>query len=222
VKVTITDHGGGIRAEVLPMIFDPYFSTKQRGERKGMGLGLTVAHSVMQQHRGAITVASEVGVGTTFHLYLPAIVSAVREDVPTAKEPEVPPVTESPATGRILVMDDEDAVRNIAGVLLRHLGHDVELAENGEKAVDLYRQALDIGRPFDGVILDLTVRGGMGAAQTIKALLQIDPAVKAVVSSAYADDPVMTDYERYGFRGAIVKPWLTRDMKETLVLVLGS
>jgi DNA-binding NtrC family response regulator len=127
-----------------------------------------------------------------------------------------------PRTGRVLVMDDEEMLRNLLAVAIRILGHEVELAENGEKAVELYQAAKELGRPFDGVILDLTVRGGMGGVQTIKVLQKIDPLVKAVVSSGYADDPVMVDYERYGFRGALAKPYEIVNLRQTLARVMGS
>ena len=217
VKMTIADQAGGIPEKILPRIFDPYFSTKQRGNQRGMGLGLTICHSVIQNHGGAITVASKEGVGTTFHIYLPASHEMIREERAAATAPEV-----LPRTGRVLVMDDEEMLRYMLAEALRMLGHEVELSENGEKAVELYQAAKELGRPFDGVILDLTVRGGMGGMQTIKALQKIDPLVKAVVSSGYTDDPVMLDYERYGFRGALAKPYEIANLRQTLARVMGS
>jgi two-component system, cell cycle sensor histidine kinase and response regulator CckA len=217
VKLTIADQGVGIPERILPRIFDPYFSTKERGNQRGMGLGLTICHSILQNHGGAITVVSKEGVGTTFQIYLPASHEMMQEERPAATAPEV-----LPRTGKVLVMDDEKMLRNFLGEALQMLGHEVELTENGEKAVELYQAAKELGRPFDGVILDLTIRGGMGGVQTIKALQKIDPLVKAVVSSGYADDPVMVDYERYGFRGALAKPYGIASLRQTLARVMGS
>jgi len=215
VRVSIADQGGGIAKEVLPKIFDPYFSTKERGNQKGMGLGLTICHTVVQKHRGAIAVESEIGIGTTFHLHLPAS----RKVLGDAKAP-VPRTT--PRPGRILVMDDEEAMREVVGVLLSGLGHEVELVENGQRAIEVCGKAKAQGRPFDAVILDLTIRGGMGGQEAIRELLTIDPAVKAIVMSGYADDPVIVEHERHGFDAALEKPFDIGKLREVLSHVLES
>ena len=200
VRVSIADQGGGMAKETLPKIFDPYFSTKQRGDQKGMGLGLTICHTVIQKHGGGIAVESEVGVGTTFHLHLPASQKVIGKEIAS-----VP--MGLPRLGRILVMDDEEEVRNVVGTTLRRLGHEVELAADGQRAVEVYGRAKRLGHPFDAVILDLTVRAGMGGQEALQALLPIDPAVKAIVMSGYACDPVVQEPERYGFKGALAKPF---------------
>lgn len=215
VCISIADRGGGIAAEVLPKIFDPYFSTRQRGVQNGMGLGLTVCHSVMQKHGGAITVESESGVGTTFHLYLPA-----------ARKPIVAAKAEAPKPpswwGRILVMDDEENVRKVIGTTLRRMGHEVELAEDGQKAIELYRSARDLGRPFDLVILDLTVRAGLGGQETIRELLRFDSAVKAILMSGYADAAAVLDCEDHGFKGSLAKPFDAEKLQQTISRVMKS
>ena len=185
---------------MLPKIFDPYFSTKQRGDQKGMGLGLTICHTVIQKHGGAIAVESEVGVGTTFHIHLPASRKLLGEE-----KASVP--ASLPRHGRILVMDDEEGVRKLVGRSLQRMGHEVELVEDGQRAVEVYGSAKGQGRPFDAVILDLTVRGGVGGQEAIQALLKIDPAVKAIVMSGYANDPVVLEPERHGFKGVLAKPF---------------
>ena len=215
VRVSIADRGDGISKEVLPKIFDPYFSTKQRGDQKGMGLGLTICHAIIEKHNGTITVESEVGVGTTFHIYLPASRKLSGEE-----EASVPKAL--PRHGRILVMDDEEGVREPFGLTLQQMGHEVELAKDGETAIEVYERAKGVGRPFDVVILGLTVRGGMGGQEAIRALLRIDPTVKAIVTSGYANDPVVLEHERHGFKGALKKPFNTGELHEVVFRVMGS
>ena len=213
VRLSIADQGCGIPQEMLPRIFDPYFSTKQRGDQKGMGLGLTICHAILHKHQGAITVTSRVGTGSTFDLYLPA----ARK--PVDQEP-APPPDRLLQPARILVMDDEEALREIVGISLRQMGHEVELVEDGRRAVEAYRRARDQGRPFDAVLLDLTVRGGIGGAEAVHSLLQLDPSVKAIVMSGYANDPVLQEPERHGFKGAMPKPFNVRKLQEILSQVL--
>jgi PAS domain S-box-containing protein len=214
VRVSITDRGGGISKDVLPRIFDPYFSTKLRGAQKGMGLGLAICHAVIQSHGGAITVQSEPGVGTTFHLLLPA-----------SRKPLQPEKASVPAGvlrhERILVMDDEEVVRKLVRRLLQQMGYEVELVEDGQRAVGAYESAKGQGRPFDAVILDLTVRAGVGDKETIRELLKIDRAVKAIVMSGYANDPVVLEPERYGFKGVLTKPFDRQSLWKVLARVLG-
>jgi signal transduction histidine kinase/CheY-like chemotaxis protein len=214
VRVSIADSGGGISKEVLSKIFDPYFSTKRRGTQKGMGLGLAICHTVIQKHGGAIAVESEPGVGTTFRLLLPASHKLLLDE-----KPSIP--ARLPRRGRILVMDDEEMVRKLVTRLLEQMGHEVALVEDGQSAVLAYESAKDQGRPFDLVILDLTVRDGVGGKETIRELLKIDPAVKAIVISGYANDPVVMEPKRYGFKGVLAKPFEKRKLRDILSQVLG-
>ena len=213
VKISIRDHGIGISGEHLSKIFDPYFSTKEMGTQKGMGLGLAITYSVINKHEGHITVKSEVGVGTTFTLYLRAHEKDVRElkSIEILK-PEKPAIR----TGRILLMDDEKMIRNIAKQMPKRFGYEAELAKDGVEAIELYKKAMDSGKPFDAVILDLTIKGGMGGKETVKRLMEIDSQVRAIVSSGYSNDPVMTDFRRYGFIGALPKPYTMKDLSEAL------
>ncbi len=200
VKISIKDQGSGIPDEYLEKIFDPYFSTKQRSTQKGMGLGLSICHSIINKHGGHISAESASGAGTTFHIYLPASEKDVIEESP---------VTEKPVAnkGWILVMDDEEMIRDVAGQMLNRLGYNVSSARDGDEAIEAYEKAMNAGKPFDAVILDLTVKGGMGGKRAIQKLLEIDSEVKAVISSGYSDDPTITDFRKFGFSGAIAKPY---------------
>jgi PAS domain S-box-containing protein len=211
VRISVTDQGSGIPPDVLPAIFDPYFSTKQRGTQKGMGLGLTICHSVAQKHGGAIVVETAPGVGTAFHVYLPAC----GQSVPAESAPPAIPDAR-PAPGRILVMDDEVWMRESVGLALTRMGYAVELAADGQAAVELYTQARNEGRPFSTVILDLTVRGAMGGLEALRALRAIDPAVHAVVMSGYANNEVLREYARHGFRGAMTKPFSIETLRHAV------
>ena len=214
VRISLADQGIGIPKEVLPKIFDPYFSTKQRGDRKGMGLGLTICHSIVQKHAGAIAVESAVGVGTTFDVYLPAAAQKLRR--------EAPPPANVPQPGRVLVMDDEAGVREVVGRTLSGMGHEVTLARDGRMAIEIYKAAKLLGRRFDAVILGLTIRDGMGGRETLQELLKLDPRVKAIAMSGYALDPVMLEPEGHGFKGVLTKPFDIENLHANLSRVMYS
>ncbi|HXX80825.1 MAG TPA: ATP-binding protein, partial [Thermodesulfovibrionales bacterium] len=205
VEVSIRDSGIGIPQNYLQKIFDPYFTTKE----KGSGLGLATSYSIIRSHDGLIDVTSELGKGTTFFIYLPA----VDADEELKEAPAAAPVARK---GKILVMDDEALVRNIAEELIKVLGHEVDLAEDGEAAIEKYRAAMDAGKPFDIVIIDLTVRGGMGGRDALAGLREIDPSVSAIVSSGYSDDAVVADYKHYGFKARMTKPYRLNDLCDIL------
>jgi len=205
VKVSIEDPGIGIPGEQLPKIFDPYFTTKEGGS----GLGLAASYAIVKKHKGLLTVESELGVGTTFRIYLPASGKEVRARAETGS---LPPT----GTGRVLVMDDEEVVREVAAQMLSHLGYEADSAGDGAEAIELYVDAKESGRPYAVVIMDLTVVGGMGGKEAIRRLRVIDPEVKAIVSSGYANDPVMASFEAYGFNGVVAKPFRIQELSETL------
>jgi CheY-like chemotaxis protein len=212
IRIAVTDHGNGIPAENTDRIFDPFFSTKQEGS----GLGLATSFSIARQHGGHISVASKLGSGSTFCLYLPASTETVspKQDTKDGMTPL--------GKARILVLDDEKGVRETAGRMLKHIGYkDVEFAVDGVEAVKLYKAALESGKPFTVVILDLPVLGGMGGKETVKKLLKIDPAVKAIVSSGYVDDPVMARYGEYGFSGVVAKPYTIPELRKAVQDVIG-
>jgi len=206
IKITVKDQGIGIPKKHLAKIFDPYFTTKQ----KGSGLGLATTYSIIKNHEGYITVESEVGVGTTFHIQLPASKKPAPVKAKAKKEAPVG------GKGRILVMDDEEMIRKMLSKMLPLDGYEVELAKDGAEAVELYRKARESGQPFDAVIMDLTIPGGMGGKEAIKKLLEIDPDVKAIVSSGYATDPIMADFKKYGFSAVVTKPYSFEELEKTL------
>ncbi len=209
VNLTITDKGTGIPNDILPKIFDPYFSTKEHGN----GLGLTICYSIVKNHGGHISVQSVTGKGTSFSIYLPVssgqAENEVHEDILVLGE------------GKVLLMDDEESVRQTASEMLTFLGYDVDLASDGEEAVRLYEKALLSAHPFDVVITDLTVRGGMGGKRTVSELIKIDPDVKAIVSSGYSSD-ALSDYKKYGFFDVIAKPYRLQELGKVLSSVLGT
>ena len=211
VKLTITDQGIGIPSKYLDKIFDPYFTTKQ----KGSGLGLATAYSIIKNHSGHIKVESQVGVGTTFYIYLPA-----KEAEPVAAlDEQVTPII---GQGKVLVMDDDEKIREILCRMLGRLGYEADSASDGSQAIEKFVKAKESGRPFDAVILDLTVPGGMGGKETIEKLLKIDPQVKAIVSSGYSDDPIMANFKEYGFSEVIAKPYRVVELSKILQRVISK
>ncbi|MDD5167773.1 MAG: response regulator [Syntrophales bacterium] len=205
IRISVVDTGHGISGSDLPHIFDPYYSTKQRGPQKGMGLGLSVCHSIVGRHNGCIAVNSLAGKGSTFDVYIP--VFSRKEQA----EPVLPnkKISEPSHKKRILVMDDEAMVREVTGQLLTVMGYDVETAPDGARAIELYTEAKAAGNAFDMVFLDMTVKGGLGGVPTMERLLEIDPEVRAIILSGYSDDRVIHNFRQYGFIGTITKPFTT-------------
>jgi PAS domain S-box-containing protein len=209
IVITVQDHGGGIAVKDLPNIFDPYFTTKPEGD----GLGLATADAIIRKHDGYIAVASEVGMGTTINIYLPAS----QETMPPVQRPCLsPPDLLVSGGGRILVLDDEESIREMLEAMLDNLGYDVTCVEDGVEAIARYREGLDESEPYAVVILDLTIPGGMGGQETVTHLREIDAEVKAIASSGYAHNPVMAYYARYGFQGILPKPYTTEMLSAAL------
>jgi PAS domain S-box-containing protein len=211
VHISIRDSGIGIPKENLLKIFDPYFTTKQ----KGSGLGLSTSYSIIKKHDGHMTVDSELGVGSTFSIYLPAFPQA-----PLPQGKETIEIESLIGRGRILLMDDEQIIRDVLQEMLQRLGYEVALVEEGGEAIALYRRAKESGSPFDVVIMDLTVPGGMGGKEAIRKLRQIDPEVRAIVSSGYSNDPLAGDFMKYGFSDFIAKPFKLEDLGKILKRVI--
>ena len=209
VKITVKDEGIGIQKGHLQKIFEPYFTTKQ----KGSGLGLATSYSIVKNHGGHITVESALGVGTTFYVWLPAC----KKEVVVREESIKDFGTER---GKILLMDDEESILEATGEVLTYLGYDVVTAKGGVEALAIYRAAQKEGECFDAAIIDLTIRGEMCGKETMKNLLKIDPDIKAIVSSGYADDPAIASYKEYGFKGVVVKPYTIDELRDVLNSVL--
>jgi len=205
VKVSVQDQGTGIQPEHLSKIFDPYYTTKQ----KGNGLGLATTYSIIKRHEGHITVQSEPGIGTTFVFYLPAVEKGETEIV--VEESRI-----MRGSGRLLVLEDEEDIRDILETMLAHLGYEVDFATDGAVAVELYRQAQEAGKPFTATILDLTIPGGVGGREAIHHLKDLDPNVVALVSSGYSNDQVIATPEQFGFKGMVAKPYNLSDLGKAL------
>ncbi len=213
VEIAFRDSGRGIAPEYLARIFDPYFSLKP----SGTGLGLAVTFSVVKRHQGMVTADSVVGQGTTLTLYLPR--SGINP-VPAVVTPGQGPVAAVGHGRRILIMDDDRDVRAIGVRLLQRLGYEVSEAADGQEAVRLYEQAHD-GRPFDAVILDLTVPGGMGGKECVRRLRARDGKVRAIVATGYYTDPIVAQYQAYGFGASVQKPYRLEDLAAALTRVLA-
>jgi PAS domain S-box-containing protein len=209
VKIAIADSGIGIPMEHAAKIFDPYFTTKETGS----GLGLATSYTIIKKHGGDIVVDSEPGKGSTFTIYLPAS-KQVAADANRAESMLFP------GRGRVLIMDDEAIIKDVARRILQASGYEVVTANDGIEAIEIYRKAREAGRPFDVVILDLTIPGGLGGKDTMQKLREMDPAVRAIVSSGYSHDPIMANYHDYGFDGVLVKPYRIQEMSKIVSRVM--
>ncbi len=205
VRISVLDTGVGIDKELLPKIFDPYFTTRSEGN----GLGLATAYSIIKNHDGLITVESEPGKGSVFHVYIPAT---------TAKpEPKKDHSSEIiSGTGKVLIMDDETAIRTLAEDLVSMLGYSATTVSDGYEALEAYKKSMENSDPYDVVILDLTIPGSMGGYESLLELRRLDPNVKAIVSSGYSNDPIMANYSEFGFNGVIPKPYSAHRLAETI------
>jgi len=205
ILMEIKDSGPGISEENIIKIFDPYFTTKKHGT----GLGLAISYSIIKKHDGFIRAESKFGQGTTFYIYLPAFKGKV------GLEDEKDMNVEN-GSGRILYMDDDNAISETIKDLLSHIGYSVDTVNEGSKAVDLYKKAMVSENRFDLVILDLTVPGGMGGKDTLNKLLEIDADVMAIATSGYSNDPVMSDFKSYGFADTIAKPFRIQEIADVV------
>jgi PAS domain S-box-containing protein len=215
IRIRVRDEGVGISEACLKRIFDPYFTTKA----KGSGLGLSTVYSIIKNHNGLIIVDSELHCGSTFTIFLPASRHPV---IAVAPEPTIESDESPQGTGRILIVDDEEAIRMLVDFTLSRLGYEVMAADNSLGGIEIYRKELEAGHRFDLVILDLTLPGGMGGKEALKKLLDIDPMVNAVVSSGYATDATMSRYEDFGFRGMIAKPYRASELAQKVHSLIAA
>ncbi|HKK17273.1 MAG TPA: ATP-binding protein, partial [Opitutales bacterium] len=217
--IEVIDRGTGISPENMKRIFDPYFTTKEDGN----GLGLASSYSIIRSHHGAMTVESEVGKGSCFKIFLPKSEKTV--DISTTAEQKTDRKDSGKihkGGGRILVMDDMEAMMMVAGEILNALGYQVEFATNGEEAIDAYKKAKESGNPFDAVVFDLTVPGGMGGEEASNILIEYDPDLVAIASSGYTTSNVMSDYRNSAFKAVVPKPYRIKEMSDALNRVLGT
>lgn len=215
VRLVFRDDGIGIPATIIDRVFEPYFTSKKVGN----GLGLAIVHSIVTKHKGYVGVESAPGVGTTFTVFLPA------DDAPGGRRAAVPARQgdlPAPVFGRILVMDDEEVVREAASRMLRELGCSVETVANGTDAIERYAAAMADARPFDLTIMDLTIPGGMGGREAVRELLRLDPAAKVIVASGYSSDAVMANFRQHGFLGCLPKPFKLQELAETVAGALRT
>ncbi len=212
IKVTVRDEGPGIKKKHLEQIFDPYYTTKQAGS----GLGLTIVYSIIDKHGGKISVNSQLGQGTTFTFYLPASLSKQLAKTKKVTIEDLRGEKES----KVLVMDDEEIICKVASSMLEKEGYEVKTASHGEQALIVYKEAMDSSNPFELVILDLTIHGGMGGLETMEHLLAIDPQATVVVSSGYSNNSALSRYKTYGFKDILPKPYTFYQLQNVLNRVL--
>jgi two-component system, cell cycle sensor histidine kinase and response regulator CckA len=213
VKWYVQDHGVGIPKEHMRKLFNPYFTTKPMGNIKG--LGLAICYSIVQTHDGLIAVDSEPGAGTTFTVYIPAVDEESDEKKPDGKK-------ETGTKHKILLIDDEKILLDVASSMLKHLGYEVTTAQSHNEALDIYGKAKETGQPFSLIIIDLTIRGDEGGEAALRRWLTIHPEVKAVISSGYSRDPVIEEYWKYGFADAIAKPYTLAELEKTLAGIMAK
>ena len=211
IRIEVRDTGVGIPESIADRILEPYFSTKNRGS----GLGLSVSYSIVRNHGGTLGFESAPGQGTVFRVLFPAAAE------PAASSPPAP-ARRTAGQGRILVMDDEAMVRDVLVAMLVDGGYDAAATADGAEAVEAWSRAAEDGRPFDAVLVDLTVPGGIGGLETLHRLQQLDPAVRVIVSSGYSNAPILADYRRYGFRGVAPKPFRLSDLHAVVAEVLAG
>ncbi len=205
IKISFQDTGMGIPKEILPRIFDPFFSTKE----KGTGLGLMTVFSIIQKHGGFLDVESTEGKGSTFIIYLPGL---KRKSIQPIEKKE--PAHRGDA--RILIMDDEKYIQEITAIRLEKMGYMVSLAKHGEEAIRIFSEAEKSGQCFQLVILDLTIPGGMGGIQTVEEIRKINVTVPVIIASGYSESPAISNPTNYGFNGSLKKPYSKEELIKTL------
>jgi PAS domain S-box-containing protein len=212
VQIAIRDEGAGIPKEMIAKVFDPFFTTKPQGS----GLGLATSYAIVKYHGGHIGVSSAPGAGSTFTVWLPAYTGIRTEPSPENSDESLY------GDGRILVMDDESVIRHLVERMLRKAGYDPVAVKNGAEALESYRLATSRGESFDAVILDLTIRGGMGGVETASELLKMDPNAAIMMSSGYSSDPVVSKLKAIGCFALIPKPYLMHDLLGTVKSVIAQ
>jgi PAS domain S-box-containing protein len=213
IKMSVKDEGIGIPDKYISKIFDPYFTTK----KEGSGMGLAISNEIIRQHGGYIDIESDIGKGSKFYIYLPAVTEKISLNSQRKKSPGN---HLHKGVGKLLLMDDDKTILKVASKMLEKLGYEVDTAKSGEEAIKLYQEAMQENKKFDAVIMDLTIPGGLGGKETIQELLKIDPEVIGIVSSGYSTDSVMSDFKKFGFTGMIAKPYRLEEVDQVLSSVI--
>ncbi len=209
VHISVEDNGPGIPRQIIGKLFDPFFTTKENGS----GLGLAISYSILRSHKGVITVESVEGEGATFHILLPVTEKQVTEVVEEVVKP-------GRGAGRILLMDDDKDIRETMPLLLEGYGYEVDAVEDGVRMLAAYDKAIEEGRPYALVVMDLTVPGGMGGREAVAKLKQKHPEAQALVSSGYSNDSTMAEYRKFGFDGVVAKPYRVEELVRSIQQVL--
>lgn len=211
LRIIVKDQGIGIPEINLKHIFDPYFTTKANGK----GLGLSVSYSIIHNHNGLIHVESIVNEGTTIGIYLPKLKKLLKQ-----KDTSIVPLVEYKPL-KFLVMDDEERIGLIVKKILEKQGHSVLICKNGNECITLFQESLRTNQEFDLIILDLTIRDGLGGLETIKKLKKIKTSIKVIAMSGYHDSNVIKNPKKHGFVASIQKPFNYRDLKEKIQEIYG-
>ncbi len=214
VRISIQDTGVGIPENLLPKIFEPYFTSKNTGK----GLGLATSYSIIKKHKGLIEVESEEGRGTTFHIFLPSTTKKIKkkEKLKEVKRKNII----FKKKRRALILDDEESIRELLKEMLENLNFKVDFTKTGEEAIKKFKENHKKQKKYDILIFDLTIPGAMGGKEAIEEIIKIDPKAKVIVSSGYSNDPVMSNYKEYGFVEVLPKPYKFDELKEILKRVL--
>ena len=218
ILFSVTDRGRGISDADKEKVFDPYFSTKPMGKSKGTGLGLSIAWAIVKNHQGTIRIESSLGQGTRVDMILP-VFQKESPKVVAAKSPKREKTPDRRISSRkplVLFMDDDAMILQITGKILRRLGYEPVLARTGEEAIEKYRSCLLEGKIIGKVILDLEVKHGMGGVESMEKLLTLNPGIKGIVASGYANDPTMENFAHFGFSAALSKPFSIETLKKSL------
>ncbi len=218
IKIAIKDEGMGIPKDKLDKIFEPKFTTKEEGS----GFGLVSTYTIVKKHNGYIDVESEEGKGTTFYIFLPATEKEVETQKSIKTEEKETTTTKEPKKeAKILVMEDNEDLQEVFKEQLEYFGHTVEITSNGEEAIKAFKKAREKGKPFDLIIMDLTIKGGMGGKETIKHIREIDKKIPVIVSTGYAEDIIISTYKEHGFSEVLVKPFKMEKLKNLIKKLLS-
>ncbi|MDQ1350700.1 MAG: two-component system, cell cycle sensor histidine kinase and response regulator CckA, partial [Acidobacteriota bacterium] len=219
VKVTIEDRGVGIPPEHLGMVFDPYFSTKDKGSQRGMGLGLAICYSIVTKHEGSIKIESQPGKGTVVEVYLPAFNETEEVSADFGKEEAAAKETVEP---RLMVVMDEPNLLDVTVRMLARIGYRVDAFKESGRALEAYKNAKKEGQSFAVVLVDVVINKEVGGRHFFHQLHQFDPQVKAIAISGYLDSSTISELKKEGFLEILLKPYRLKELEEILTEILAG